>query len=93
MLIPEANLRHLMLGEDVVTAVPDERFHVYAGGTVDQGLAVLSNREAGDPGADGGYPEDSFNQAVRLALLQNVERLRAMRQPAGALNMTGGERR
>jgi predicted ATP-dependent protease len=81
VLIPEANLRHLMLREDLVTAVRDERFHVYAVSTVDEGLAVLSNREAGDPGPDGSYPEGSFNQAVRLALLQNVERLRAMRQP------------
>jgi hypothetical protein len=35
---------------------------------------------------------DSFNEAFRQALLQNVERLRAMRQPPSALVMIGGDR-
>ena len=79
VLIPEANVRHLMLREDVATAVRDETFHVYAVRTVDEGLAVLSKREAGEARPDGSYPEGSFNGAVRHALLQNVERLKAMR--------------
>jgi lon-related putative ATP-dependent protease len=79
VLIPEANVRHLMLREDVAAAVREETFHVYAVRTVDEGLEVLSNREAGEPRPDGSYPEGSFNEAVRQALLRNVERLKAMR--------------
>ena len=83
VLIPEANVRRLMLREDVGAAVREERFHVYAARTVDDGLAVLSGREAGELGPDGHYPEGSFNEAVRQALLRNVERLKALRGTPG----------
>jgi lon-related putative ATP-dependent protease len=94
VVIPAANVRHLMLREDVAAAVRDGTFHVHAVRTVDEGLAVLSGREAGAPGPDGRYPEGSFNEAVRQALARNVERLRAMRgAPALAtLPVDGPER-
>jgi lon-related putative ATP-dependent protease len=84
VLIPEANVRHLMLREDVAAAVRDETFHVYAVRTVDEGLAVLSKREAGEAAADGHYPEGSFNEAVRQALARNVERIKALRSSRGS---------
>ena len=79
VLIPEGNARHLMLREDVVEAVGEERFHVYAISTVDEGLALLSGREAGERGADGKFPEGSFNWAVDQALARNLERLKELR--------------
>jgi len=83
VLIPEANVRHLMLREDVAAAVRDERFHIYAARSVDDGLAVLSGREAGDLRPDGRYPEGTFNDAVRQALARNVEQLKALRAAPG----------
>jgi hypothetical protein len=71
-----------MLREDVGAAVRDETFHIHAVKTVDEGLAVLSRREAGEPRGDGSYLEGSFNEAVRQALIRNVERLKVMRHPA-----------
>ena len=68
VLIPEANVRHLMLRDDVVAAVRDGTFHVHAARSVDEGLALLSGREAGVPDPDGRYPEGSFNEAVQRAL-------------------------
>ena len=79
VLIPEANTRHLMLREDVVQAVREERFHVHAIRTVDEGLALLTGRVAGERGPDGRFPEGSFNAAVEQALEANVKRLRALR--------------
>jgi lon-related putative ATP-dependent protease len=79
VLIPEANVRHLMLRRDVVEAVRAEHFHVYAIKTVDEGLALLTGREAGERGADGRFPEGSVNAAVERALIANVERLKEMR--------------
>jgi hypothetical protein len=66
-----------MLREDVVAAVRDERFHVWAVATVDDGLALLSGREAGER-RDGGYPAGSFNAAVDAALAEGVARLREL---------------
>ena len=79
VLIPEANVRHLMLRDDVVEAVRAETFHIHAVRTVDEGLAVLSGREAGQAGPDGRYPDGSFNAAVAQALIRNLEQLKAVR--------------
>jgi len=78
VLIPEANVRHLMLREDVVEAVREETFHVYAVRTVDEGLRVLSGRDPGQLGPDGRYPDGSFNAAVAQTLLRNLEQLKAV---------------
>jgi lon-related putative ATP-dependent protease len=79
VLIPEANVRHLMLRPDVVQAVRQERFNIWAVGTVDDGLALLTGREAGQPGRDGRFAEGTVNAAVEAALAANVERLREFR--------------
>jgi lon-related putative ATP-dependent protease len=79
VLIPEGNVRHLMLREDVVQAVREERFHVHAIATVDEGLERLSGRRAGERGPDGRFPEDSFNGAVEQALAANLGRLKELR--------------
>ncbi len=79
VLIPEANVRHLMLREEVVTAVREGRFAVFAVSTVDEGIELLSGRKAGERGQDGRYPEESFNAAVEAALIANVERLKELR--------------
>ena len=42
VLIPEANVRHLVLRGDVIEAVAQGRFHIYPVRTVDQGLAILT---------------------------------------------------
>jgi len=79
VIIPAANVRHLMLREDVVEAVRAGRFDVHAVSTVDEGLALLSGLETGVRGPDGRYPEGSFNAAVEDTLAANIERLKEMR--------------
>ena len=75
----KTHLPRLFESEAFERAIRDETFHVHAVRTVDEGLAVLSGRGAGEAGPDGRYPEGSFNEAVRQALLRNVERLKALR--------------
>jgi lon-related putative ATP-dependent protease len=80
VLIPQANTRHLMLREDVVDAVRAGRFHIFAVATIDEGLALLSGRDAGERGADGAFPKGSVNAAVEAALAANVDRLKQLRR-------------
>jgi predicted ATP-dependent protease len=42
VIVPAANVRNLMLDEEVVEAVRDGRFHVWAVRTVDEGIALLT---------------------------------------------------
>jgi predicted ATP-dependent protease len=53
VLIPQANVRNLMLRQDVVEAIRAGRFHVYPITHIDQGLALLTGVPAGDPTTEG----------------------------------------
>ena len=53
VLIPQANVCHLMLRSDVVDAVRAGRFRIWAVGDVDQGLELLTGQPAGKPDAQG----------------------------------------
>ncbi|GIX49452.1 MAG: ATP-dependent protease [Candidatus Tectimicrobiota bacterium] len=48
VIIPQANVRHLMLRPDVVEAIRAGRFHIYPITHVDQGLELLTGVPAGD---------------------------------------------
>jgi predicted ATP-dependent protease len=50
VLIPQANVAHLMLRDDVVDAVASGRFAIHAVRDVDEALAVMTGLPAGDPG-------------------------------------------
>ena len=65
VLIPKSNLRNLMLRPDVVQAVKDGKFHIYAVNSIDEGIEVLTGVPAGERGPDGRYPEDPINGACR----------------------------
>jgi predicted ATP-dependent protease len=84
VLIPEANVKHLALRPRVVEAVRDGRFRVVAIRGVDEGMALLTGREAGARGADGRYPEGSVNRLVedRLAAFAETRRAFALK-PGG----------
>src|SRR5678815_14651 len=42
VLIPKSNLRNLMLRPDVVQAVKDGKFHIYAVNSIDEGIEAVS---------------------------------------------------
>ncbi len=86
VLVPQANVQHLMLREEVVAMVKEGRFAVYPVSTVDQGIALLTGMPAGDRGADGRFGEGTFNRLVEDKLELFAQRLKAM--PGG---MRGGE--
>jgi len=71
VIIPAANEQHLMLREDVVTAVHDGRFHVYPVGTIDEALELLADLPAGERDPAGRFPEGTFNREVE----ERLERL------------------
>jgi predicted ATP-dependent protease len=64
VLIPEANVQHLMLREDVIDACGAGRFAVFPIATIDEGLALLTGLAAGTRGADSTYPAGSVNRRV-----------------------------
>lgn len=65
VIIPESNLRNLMLREDIVDAVHNKKFHIYAVSSVDEALELLTGIEAGELQADGSYPPGTVHRAVQ----------------------------
>jgi predicted ATP-dependent protease len=76
VMIPHLNVVNLMLREDVVSAVREGRFHIYAVKTIDEGIEVLTGVAAGARGSDGAYPEGTVNSLVEKRLREYAERMK-----------------
>lgn len=75
-MIPESNVRNLMLKEEVVEAVRQGIFHIWAVRTIDEGIEVLTGQEAGRRREDGTYPEGTINALVQKRLLSMAETIK-----------------
>ncbi|MEW5921267.1 MAG: ATP-binding protein [Bacillota bacterium] len=64
VIIPHQNLINLMLDAEVLQAVRENKFHIYAVKTVEEGMEILTGIPAGQPGEDGNYPEGTINYLV-----------------------------
>jgi ATP-dependent Lon protease len=76
VLIPESNVKDLMLRKDVVEAVKKGQFHVYPVKTIDQGIEILTGTKAGERKADGTYPKGTMNYLVDQKLRELAEGLK-----------------
>ena len=80
MIIPTANVRHLMLRHDVVDAVEHGRFKIYSVETIDEGVEILTGVPAGKRDASGKFPEGSVNHKVEARLISLAEKRQAALQ-------------
>ena len=81
VIIPESNVRHLMLKEEVVQALENGTFHLWSVSHVDEAIELMTGIPAGERGVEGAYPEESINGRVENALKQFVLDLRAFDKP------------
>ena len=77
VMIPESNVKDLMLRKDVVEAVSKGEFHVYPVKTIDQGIEILTGTDAGERKADGTYPKGTVNFLVDQKLRELAEGLKS----------------
>ena len=82
VIIPKANVQDLMLKKEVVDAVKDGKFHVWAIGTVDEALELMTGLPAGKRQADGAWEPDSVNGKVDQKLRQLMELARELMKGA-----------
>jgi predicted ATP-dependent protease len=73
VIIPTANTSNLMLHEDVVEAVSQGKFHIYAVSNVDEGIEVLTGQTAGERRKNGSFPQGTLNRAVDRRLREMSE--------------------
>jgi predicted ATP-dependent protease len=77
IIIPATNVPNLMLDEEVIDAVRESQFHVWAVRTIDEGIELLTGHPAGQRGPDGQYPDGTVHHMVEERLREYAERLRA----------------
>ena len=71
VLIPSANVKHLMLRQDVREAVARGDFSIYPVEEIDQGIELLTGLPAGTADETGVYPPETINGKVQ----ERLERL------------------
>lgn len=89
VIIPESNRQNLMLREDVVAAVREGRFAVYAIKTVDEGIQLLTGLDAGAKDRDGRFPAGSVNGRVEARLKAFADCARTFAPANGAAHAAG----
>ena len=64
VMIPIQNVENLQLSDDVVDAVKNNKFHIYAISTIEEGIEVLTGVPAGKKDKDGKFPAGTINYLV-----------------------------
>ncbi|MBU7032028.1 MAG: AAA family ATPase [Theionarchaea archaeon] len=84
VLIPESNIEHLMLKEEIVEAVEKGTFHIYPVKTIDEGIEILTGVRAGQRQEDGTFEEGTLHFLVDRNLKKMAETLKEY--PAAFMN-------
>ncbi|MFO8034886.1 MAG: ATP-binding protein [Candidatus Bipolaricaulota bacterium] len=82
VIVPRGNVDMLMLPEEVVDAVDEGKFHVWACSTAEEGLEILTGMQVGEPDQEGRYPEESVFGRVQRRLETIRQVLRESRKAA-----------
>lgn len=70
VIIPASNVKHLMLRNDVVNAVKEKQFNVYAVESIDEVMELLTGKTAGKADDKDIYSDDSVNAMVQNQLIE-----------------------
>lgn len=76
VMIPESNAQNLMLKEEILDAVKEGKFHIYAVNSIDQGIEILTGTKAGARRKDGTFEKETVSYIVDKRLREMAERLR-----------------
>ena len=74
VMIPTANVKHLMLKQEVVEAVRQNLFHVYPVSIISEGIEIITGMPAGTMDANGSYPEITVYGRVQKKLKMFLKR-------------------
>jgi lon-related putative ATP-dependent protease len=70
VIIPSRNVKNLMLKNDVVESVKENKFFIYPIERVEEGIEIMTGRQAGELKDDGTYPEGTLNYLVAQRLTE-----------------------
>ncbi len=83
VIIPESNIKNLMLDKEVIEAAKANKFHIYAVKTVDEAMEILTGLPAGKRKEDGKFEEGTINYLVDKKLWETVNILKKLQVKEG----------
>jgi predicted ATP-dependent protease len=82
VVIPQDNVKHLMLREDIVDAVRRNEFRIFAVRHIDEAITILTGVDAGERGEDGEFPAGTVNALVEEQLVEYATARRSFAKEA-----------
>lgn len=82
VIIPDRNIKNLMLRRDIVEAVEKGKFHIYPVKTIDDGIEILTGIKAGKQKKDGSFEPDTVNYLVDKELERLAESWKKFSAPS-----------
>ena len=76
VMMPESNVKDLMIRKDVVKAAKEGKFHIYTVKTIDEGIEILTDKKAGEKQSDETFPKGTINYLVNEKLKELAEGLK-----------------
>lgn len=73
VIIPKQNIKNLNLSTEVVNAVKEGMFHIYAISTIEEGIELLTGVPAGNKDENGNFPAGTINYLVYNRLKKYAE--------------------
>ena len=64
VIIPVQNVQNLSLSDEIIEAVKNKKFHIYAISTIEEGIEVLTGVPAGKKDSNGHFPAGTVNYLV-----------------------------
>jgi lon-related putative ATP-dependent protease len=80
VMIPESNVKNLMLKKEVIDAVEEGKYHIYKVSTVEEGIEILTGVDAGHRDEQGNYPEGTVFGEVQKKLKEYLEQSFKLKQ-------------
>jgi len=77
VIIPQQNVKDLMLRPEVIQACAEGKFHIWAIQTIDEGIELLTGTPAGQRDESGKFPEGTIHARVEArlkALAEGIEK-------------------
>ena len=73
VIIPKQNIKNLNVSQEVVDAVKNGNFHIYAISTIEEGIELLTGVPAGNKDENGNFPAGTINYLVYNKLKKYAE--------------------
>lgn len=83
VIIPRSNMDNLMLKDEVINAIQAGKFKIWAVDTVEDGLKILTGKEAGERQKNGKFPANTIYYLVENQLKTYAKRASEFRKAIG----------